>query len=140
MHGRYLLIATAALEAATGLLLLFLPKVPLVLLLGIVLPGTEVALVSRIAGAAVLAIGVSCWLARTEANASAQRALLIGVLIYDAIVAALLAYSGWVLGMAGIALWPAVVIHALLAVWCLSVLRRSRPANDQSSPTSQETR
>ena len=121
-------------------MLLLLPAVPLVLLLGIALPGAEVALVSRVAGAALLAIGVSCWLARTDADSAAQRALLIGVLIYDAIVAAVLVYAGWVLSLAGIALWPAVVIHAALAVWCLSVLRRNRPANDRSPPTSQETR
>jgi hypothetical protein len=139
MYARHLLIVTAALESGTGLLLLLLPAFPLALLLGIAPPGAEVALVSRVAGAALLAIGVSCWLARTDGDSPAQRALLIGVLIYDAIVAVLLAYSGWVSSMAGFALWPAVAIHAALAVWCVSVLRRSPPANDRPPPTSQET-
>ena len=129
MNARHLLIATAAAEAGTGLLLLLLPAVPLKLLLGIVLPGADVALVSRVAGAALLAIGISCWLARSDANGAAQRPLLIGVLIYDAIVAVVLVYAGWVLSLAGIALWPAVGIHAALAVWCLAVLRR--PANQR---------
>ena len=68
MYGRHLLIVTAAFEVGTGLLLLLLPAVPLMLLLGIALPGAEVALVSRVAGAALLAIGVSCWLARTDSQ------------------------------------------------------------------------
>jgi hypothetical protein len=44
--------------------------------------------------------------------------LLAGALVYDVAVAALLAYSGLFSSLVGIALWPAVVLHALLAVWC----------------------
>ncbi len=39
---------------------------------------------------------------------------------------ALFAYAGLVLSMVGIALWPAVALHAALAVWCV-VYIRERP-------------
>ena len=44
------------------------------------------------------------------------------MLIYDGVVAVLLGYAGFVLGRVGIALWPAVVLHAALAVWCVVCL------------------
>ena len=44
------------------------------------------------------------------------------MLIYDVAAAALLAYAGLVLNMVGLALWPAVVLHAALAGWCVVCL------------------
>jgi hypothetical protein len=119
---KYLLIVTAVGEGGTGLLLLFLPAVLLALLLGEGPAAPEALFVGRVAGAALLAIGVACWLARNEPVSPAQRGLLTGVLIYDAAVAALLSYAGLVLSMVGVALWPAVVLHTALAVWCVECL------------------
>jgi hypothetical protein len=124
MHRRYLLITTALLEATTGLLLLFLPSIPLALLLGVDRAVPEAIVIARIAGAALLAIGVACGLARSDRPGPAAQGLLVGVLIYDAAAAGLLAYAGFVLSMAGIALWPAVGLHAALAGWCLGCLWR----------------
>jgi hypothetical protein len=39
-------------------------------------------------------------------------------LIYDVAAAVILAYTGWFLNLVGILLWPAVLLHAALAVWC----------------------
>jgi hypothetical protein len=44
------------------------------------------------------------------------------VLIYDVVVAALLAHAGLGLGMSGIVLWPAVAAHGALGVWCARCL------------------
>jgi hypothetical protein len=118
MQRAYLLLVTAFIEVGTGLALLVLPAVPFALLLGISVAAPEALLVGRVAGAALLAIGVSCWLARGDRRGPAQLGLLTGVLLYDGAAAALLGYAGLVLGMAGIALWPAVVLHTALAVWC----------------------
>src|SRR5262249_37501075 len=119
MHRHYLLIATAVGEGATGLVLLFLPGVVLALLLGESLAAPEALVLGRITGAALLALGVACWLARNDHGRPAQLGLLTGVLLYDLAAAALLAYAGLVLSMAGVALWPAVALHAALAVWCV---------------------
>jgi hypothetical protein len=48
-----------------------------------------------------------------------------------------LAYAGSMLQMAGFALWPVALLHALMAIWCAVSLRasaadasrRSRPVN-----------
>ena len=122
MHRAYLLIVTAVAEAGTGLVLLVLPSLPLVLLLGVEQASLETIFVTRLAGAALLAIGVACWLARNDHGRTAQRGLLTGLLVYDVAAAALLAYAGLALSMVGLALWPAVVLHAALAIWCILCL------------------
>jgi hypothetical protein len=127
MNRAYLLIVTAFGEVGTGLLLLVLPSVPLALLLGVEGAAPETLFVARIAGAALLAIGIACWLARHDHGRLAQLGLLAGVLIYDVAAAALLAYAGFVLRMVGLALWPAAVLHAALAFWCIVCLAVKRP-------------
>lgn len=127
MHRANLLIVTAFLEVGTGLLLLFVPAVPLALLLGVGEAAPEALLIARVAGAALLAIGAASWLARNGEQSDAQFGLLIGILIYDGAAAALLVYAGLGLGMVGLALWAAVVIHTALAVWCMSSLRAKPP-------------
>jgi hypothetical protein len=126
MHRVNVLIVTAYLELGTGLMLLFVPAVLLALLLGIGDGGPETLLVSRIAGAALLAIGVASWMARDGEKSTAKHGLLIGIVIYNAVAAALLGYAGLSLGMVGMVLWPAVVIHAGLAVWCVATVRTTR--------------
>ena len=123
MHRAWLLIVTAFTEVGTGLALLVVPSVPLALLLGVSATVPEALLIGRVTGAALLAIGVASWLARGDRQGPAQLGVLTGVLIYDGAAAALLAYAGLVLSMAGALLWPAVVIHTALAVWCLACLR-----------------
>jgi hypothetical protein len=124
MHRANLLIVTAVGEAGIGLLLLVRPSVPLALLLGVEHASRETIVVARLFGAALLAIGVGCWLGRSDALGPSQRGLITGVLIYDAAVATLLAYAGLFLNLVGIALWPAVVLHAGLTVWCVVCLCR----------------
>ena len=122
MYRAYLLMVTAVVEWGTGLVLLVWPSPPLRLLLGLEEAAPETMLVTRVAGAALLTIGVVCWFARNDYGRPAELGLLIGVLIYDVAAAALLTYSGLVLSLAGLALWPAVVLHAALAAWCVACL------------------
>jgi hypothetical protein len=116
------LIVTAIGEGGTGLLLLLLPSVPVALLLGTDHVAPEVSVCARVAGAALLALGVACWLGRSDNPSSAQLGLLVAMLIYDGAAAGILAYTGLYLGLVGLALWPAVILHAALAVWCVACL------------------
>jgi hypothetical protein len=125
------LLVTAAVEVGTGLLLLIQPSVPIALLLGVGSPSPEATLVSRVAGAALLAVGVASWVGRGDTPGLAQLGLLTGVLIYDVAAAVLLGYAGLFLGLVGVALWPAVVLHIGLAVWCVVCL--STPPRDKAS-------
>jgi hypothetical protein len=123
VHRKYLLIVTALGEGATGVALLAAPAVVFVLLLGVESAAPESLVVSRVAGGSLGAIGVACWLARND-RGRAQLGVLTSVLVYDVVATAVLAHAGLSLGMAGVALWPAVALHTALAAWsilCLTV-------------------
>jgi hypothetical protein len=99
---RVLIIAAVG-EAVTGAALLILPSLVGRLLLGQDL--TRVAIpVARVAGIALIALGVACW----------PGPPLVGMLIYSAAVTLFLAYVGLANGLTGILLWPAVILHAIL--------------------------
>jgi hypothetical protein len=121
MSTKSLLIVTALLEAATGIALLVAPSVIVELLLGAGLSSPQSLVLGRIAGAALVSIGVACWLAR-KADAVVT-GLIAGMLIYNVAVPILLIYAAIAVGMSGVALWPASILHAALAIWCLAGLR-----------------
>jgi len=128
MHRAYLLMVTAVGEAGTGLLLLVWPAGGLALLLGTESASPETLFVTRFAGVPLITIGVACWLGRNGDAGKALVGLLVGVLFYDCAAAGLLAYAGLVMRWAGLALWPAVVLHAALGIWsavCLSGNQRA---------------
>jgi hypothetical protein len=127
MMKRFLKL-TAIIEAATGLALIAVPAIVVRLLLGAEISGASIPL-GRVAGAALLALGVACWLARDDAQSSATRGLVVAMLMYNIVATAVLAFAGIGLGLHGVALWPAVVLHAAMAVWCVACLRRS-PQNE----------
>jgi hypothetical protein len=115
------LLITALVETATVLRLLFLPAILFAVLLGLGHAEIATIFVGRLAGAALLAIGIASFIAR--ADTSAQLGLLTGILVYNMAASILLAYAGLVLNMTGVLLWPAGAIHAILAVRCFISLR-----------------
>ena len=123
MMKRFLTL-TAIIEAATGLALIAVPGIVVRLLLGAEISGASIPL-GRVAGAALLALGVACWLARDDTQSHATRGLVVAMLIYNIVATAVLAFAGTGLGLHGVALWPAVVLHAAMAVWCGPRLRGS---------------
>lgn len=119
---RTLLVVTALLEATTGLALLLSPSLPISILLGSPLDAPAGSIVSRVAGAALLALGVACWVARDD-HGRAANGIVTAMLLYNLSAVALLAYAGLGVGLSGIGLWPAVMLHTGLAVWCVTGLR-----------------
>ena len=117
-----LLSMMGAAEAATGLVLAVAPSFLVELLLGAAPDTAAGTTVSRVAGAAMFALGVACWLARQDATGGAAKGLIAAMLLYNAAVAAVLALAWAGQGLSGIALWPAVLAHAALAVWCVVAL------------------
>ena len=120
-----LLKLTAIIETATGLGLMAVPSVVVRLLLGSPLDTSAAVMLGRVAGAALLALGVACWLARDDTQSRATRGLVVAMLMYNIPATAALAFAGIGLGLHGVALWPAVVLHAAMGAWCGACLRRS---------------
>jgi hypothetical protein len=120
-----LFIATALIEVGTGLSLVCLPALVIWLLLGVAEPSPEALVVGRVGGAGLLAIGVACWLAHDDRGSRSQHALLWAMLTYNVGACVVLAFAGSMMRMSGVALWPAVVLHAALTIWCAANLRAS---------------
>ena len=97
------LVLAAVSEAATGVALLIVPSLVGQLLLGTELTGIAIT-VARVAGIALIALGVACW----------PGTPLVGMLTYSAAATLYLAYVGLAGGLTGILLWPAVVLHVIL--------------------------
>ena len=107
------LVLAAVSEAATGLALLVVPSLVGQLLLGTELTGIAIP-VARVAGIALIALGIACWPATP----------LIGMLTYSAAVTLYLAYLGFTGSPTGPLLWPAVVLHVILTALLARALVR----------------
>jgi hypothetical protein len=99
------LLLAAVGELATGLALLIVPSLVGRLLLGAGLEGAAIP-VARVLGTALIGLGVACWPGRTA---------LCGMLTYSVLTTAFLAYLGIRGDWVGPLLWPAVVLHAIIA-------------------------
>ena len=121
---RHLLILTALAEAATGVALIVMPSAVASLLFGTWLESPGALATGHVAGAALLSIGVVCWLVRDDGQARAGRAVVMTLLVYNLAVAAVLAHAGVFLELEGIGLWPAAGAHGVLSVWCIASLRQ----------------
>ena len=118
-----LLTLTAVIEAGTGLVLVAFPSLLATLLLGSPLDTSVAVIVARVAGAALLALGVACWFARDAGQSRAATGLVVGMLLYNLAAVVILASAGIGSGLVGVALWPAVVLHAGMGGWCVACLR-----------------
>jgi hypothetical protein len=102
-------------EAATGLALLIVPSFVGQLLLGEQLTGVAVP-VARVAGIALIALGIACW----------PGPPLVGMLSYSVLATLYLAYLGFAGSLTGILLWPVVVLHVILTALLMRDVTRTR--------------
>ena len=117
-----LLIVTALIEAGTGAALLVVPSLTVELLLGEGLASPQALVVARIGGVALISVGVACWLGR-NGERRAHSGLVAGMLIYNLAVPIILLHGRIASGLEGLGLWPASLLHTLLAVWCVVCIR-----------------
>jgi xanthine/uracil permease len=126
---RWLAVA-AAVEAGTGLFMMVSPVVFVGLLLGAELSEPGQAL-GRLAGFALLALGLACWPAAQAQSRTG--AALRAMLIYSLLTTAYLLYLGIATDLVGLLLWPAIAFHAaatlLLGRAWLGDPRRKGPRN-----------
>ena len=119
---RLLLIIVALVEAPAGLTLLLMPGVATSVLLGTPLDTPTGLVAARIAGAALVGLAIACWQARNGERGSPATGVVQAMLFYNFAAAMVLVYAGISLDLRSALLWPAIVLHLGLGVWCLSNL------------------
>jgi hypothetical protein len=120
MTSRQFFVVSAVMEIGAGLVLLIAPALAIRLVLGF--SGIEAGVaIGRVAGAALLSLGAGCWWARHDGGSSASRALVSGMLIYNAVVAVLVLSAS--LGSLGPLLLALALLHGAMALWSLLSLR-----------------
>lgn len=124
-----LLMASAVVEAGTGLGALLAPSVLAQALLGGPLEGSAALTVARVGGAGLLALGIACWLSRNDGHA-----LVVAMLFYNVAAIAVLTYAAVSLALSGTGLWPAIGLHTALAVWCAIALKSTPLHQTTSNP------
>ena len=115
--------ATALIELGAGLALLSFPSAAVALLLGAPLETPGALTVARVAGAALLTLGAAFWLARGDTQSRAARGLVAAMVLYNIDATIILGTAGIRSQRVGIVLWPAVVLHAAMTIWCIMSLR-----------------
>jgi len=110
----------AVLEVPVGVVLLAVPSPLASLLLGAPLSGTGLV-VARLAGGALLGLGIACWFARSTPTARAGLGVAGALLTYNAVACVTLALAAPGPGSRTLTL-GAAVLHGLLAAGLLGTL------------------
>ncbi len=121
-----LLTITAVLEVGTAIVLFIAPAAAPLMLLGALPDPDAGVVVSRILAGALLSLGMACWLARGDVKSEAALALVAGTLIYNFATVSVLVHAWFALGMTGVLLWPAVIVHGVLGVCCVLAIALGR--------------
>jgi len=117
-----LFVVTTIVEAITGLALAFRPATTLWLFFGADTVSFESLAICRLCGAALVAIALSCWCARSGSLDRASCGGLWGMLVYNLGAVAVLGLVGIGGQSVGLALWPGVVAHLALTAWSVNYL------------------
>jgi len=125
-----LLITTAIIESATGLILVSYPSVIAALLFGSSLDSPVALTVARVAGVALISLGIACWLGRNEKQGKAVKGLVTAMTVYNIGVITVFIYAAISLELSGIGLWPVVLVHLAMAVWCILDLLKNHPHHE----------
>lgn len=119
-----LLIVSAVIELGAGVVLMCCPSAAVAILLGSPLDASAAVALGRVAGAALLALGAACWSGHCDAQGRAARGIVVAMVLYNLGVLAVLSAAGVLSRLVGVALWPAVAVHAGMTVWCVACLLR----------------
>jgi len=129
---RHFLTIAALTECLAGLALIVTPHVGATLLLGAEL-GAVGSMFGRIAGVALLALGIACWGARADPGGAAQRGTLRAITTYNTGAGLLLIAFGATGTAYGVAVWIAGILHLALAAGFAASMWPLLPASTTQS-------
>ena len=119
-----LLTVSAAVEVGAGAALLVVPVTLVEILIGGSLDSPGALAVARLAGAALVTLGLICWFASRDSGSRAAEGVVTALVFYNAAAVGVLLYARLAMGLSGPGIWPAIALHAALAAWCLACARR----------------
>lgn len=108
-----ILAFAAIIELLTGVLLLIYPEIVIRFLFDASLVGAGI-IISRIAGASLIALGMACW---PYAFIKKTFQGLTAMLTYSLIATIYLGYVGLFEETTGLLLWPAVAFHSAITIF-----------------------
>lgn len=118
------LILASLLETITGLIALIDPTIVAKLLFGAEIAGAGI-LITRIAGAGLLGLGVSCWPLNLFGKHFSNT--ILGMFIYNIIVTIYFGYLGITGIWVGPLLWPVILLHLFITfLLCLGLFPSKR--------------
>ena len=119
--ARILALSSLA-EIVTGVALVISPAF---VVTSLIAPVTSALIIpiARVAGIALIALGVACWAGWNRVADGAFRALLT----YNLLVACYLAYLGTAGHLGGVLLWPAMILHTGVTVLLLFFRKAETP-------------
>ena len=120
---RMLLAIAAVMETLAGLGLMLTPDATMQLLFGGRPDGVGM-MMGRVAGVALLAIGVACWGARADSGGAARVGTVWAITLYNAGAGGLLVLFAISGQAAGLGVWSTAVFHLALAAGFLVSKRR----------------
>jgi hypothetical protein len=122
-----LLNLKSGVELLAGLAIAVFPSKVVWFLFGAPLETPGGVLLGRFAGVALLTLGIACWFAGQDSQSRAAAGLIAALLFYDASVVAIFLFARLSIGIAGIALWPAIMVHSALGIWSAVCLGKAQP-------------
>lgn len=122
---KILLQLIAAVEAGAGAGLILVPTAIVAFLIGGPVDSPTALVVTRLAGAALVTLGLVCWFASCDSESQVAIGVVTAMTFYNAAAAGLLLFARFGADLSGPGVWPAIVLHGALAAWCLSCVRRT---------------
>lgn len=119
---KLLLKSTSIIEGLTGLAFIFIPNVLTNVLLGLSITEVSGLILSMVAGAALLAIAIVCWLISESTNAMA---LVKGLMFYNITVVGIVLYSSIHFSVNTVAFFTIAGFHFVYGIWCLIAIRKT---------------
>jgi hypothetical protein len=126
-----LILASAAIELVTGIVLIFIPSILGRLILGVEFPDISRG-VARLAGIALVALAIACW-PQQRSTATNAGAAIRALLTYNFLAAIYFCYWRAAYRLEGPLLWWAVALHAVFAALFLRAALRynTTPENER---------
>ena len=121
---KYLLTVTAIVEGCAGLMFEVLPSQMSKLVFGTSLSTSIEFALARGFGIGLIGLAVICWLTRHDGQSHTVRGIVGGLMVFEAGCAIGLLYANIVSGLSSIFFWPFVLIHLVMATWCIVCLRK----------------